>query len=509
MAQWILAVLFATAAAVSRPTELSVPICAEAPRIDANLADEAWKETGNYTGFSLLGTERLAGAQTVVWVCRDDAWLYMAFRCDEPSCIGMKRIGTVRDVGAGDDCIEIFLDPGHDGKEYAHLTLTANNVQQDQWCRGKDRNRAWDMPWRSAAQVDPHLDTATGWSAELALPLCVLQDSAGKGPWRINICRSRYATSPVEWTTVAKSKSASNGFHDPSVFLPIRGLTGFEVRRVFGPMLGVASATPFTLEDGTYSYGLNVTVENKTSEPGSVELEVTDLPRVGQPREKVIAVNLGAHQEQSVSVRIPVSIPGPRQARVALREKGANTTLQETAPVGMDRLLPVDAYVGRHYYTSEKSAQVHVEVLLDRAARSAARLELTAELGDDSGKVLASAVKAITGPVVTVNLPISILPAGSYPVRVTMRTADKQELGAVTLKLLKRAPAPPGIHEVKIDRYNRWPASGWSSVLPLGRCWTGCHGAARRGSGGVLPRGSRSVPRGGLQRPTGMAPLCR
>lgn len=469
MKRWGAAVLFGLAGTLmAQTTELAVPVCTEAPRIDAELTDAAWQKAPPYTGFTLIGTERVAGVQTTVRVCRDDAWLYMAIRCDEPSCIGMKRVGTVRDAGSGDDCIEIFLDPGHEGEQYAHLTLTANNVQRDQWCRGKERNRLWDMPWRSAAETDPHLDTATGWSAEMALPLGVLRDHAGKGQWRINVCRSRYAATPTEWTTLATMAPAPKGFHDPSAFLPINGLTGFKVKRVFGPMLGIVSATPFTVKDGGYVYGLTVALRNKTREPGNVELVVTDVPRGGQPREKVMTVGLDAREKKSVSFKLPVSAPGPRDARVIMREPGSGLVLQETAAVGMNRLLPVDAYIGRNYYTSEKKALVYAEILLDRSARTAAKFEVTADVTDESGKPLLSESARVEGSVVALRLPIKRLAVGSYPVRVWMQTEAGDELGAVTLELVKRARAPKGIHEVKVDRYNRCLLVDGEPFLPLG-----------------------------------------
>ena len=478
VARWTMAALCGTLGTLlAQTTELSVPVCTQPPRIDADLTDATWTAAGKYAGFTRLGTDRLAGVQTTVWLCRDDAWLYMAFRCDEPSCIGMKRVGRTRDAGSGDDCVEIFLDPGCEGEAYAHMTLTANNVQRDQWCKGSDRDRSWDLPWRSAAAVDPHLDTATGWSAELALPLCVLRGRAGKGPWRTNLCRSRYATSPVEWTTLAPMTPAPNGFHDPSAFVPINGLTEFRVKRVFGPMLGIASATPFTIEDGTYVYGLTVAVRNKTREAGTIDLVVADVPRAGNARETVTAVELGAREQKVVTVRLRVPAPGPREARVALRDRHTGMVLQETAAVGMDRLLPVDAYVGRNYYTSEPHAQVYAEILLDAAARSTVKLDVTAELTADSGKVLASDAARVSGSVVRLVLPIRDLVAGTYPLRVRMTTEAKQELGAVSLELVKRPPAPDGIHEVKIDRYNRCLLLDEDPFFLLGGVGAGVRGA--------------------------------
>ena len=62
MALWVMAVLAGTTGTVlAQTTELSVPVCTQPPRIDADLADAAWTEAGTYTGFTRLGTDRLAG----------------------------------------------------------------------------------------------------------------------------------------------------------------------------------------------------------------------------------------------------------------------------------------------------------------------------------------------------------------------------------------------------------------------------------------------------------------
>ena len=47
-------------------------------------------------------------------------------------------------------------------------------------------------------------------------------------------------------------------------------------------------------------------------------------------------------------------------------------------------------------------------------------------------------------------------------------TGAEQELGALALELVKRPPAPEGIHAIEIDRYNRCLLLDGKPFLPLG-----------------------------------------
>ena len=459
------------------PRTITVPVCESPPKLDADLSDASWSSAVKLTGFYRFGAQEpgLTGVQTTVWLCRDDAWFYLGFRCDEPTAIGLRRVGTVRDAASGDDAVEVFLDPGHGGKGYAHFMLTANNVQLDQWCRGNRRDRSWNLPWRSAVEVDPDLDRATGWSAEAALPLCRLHAYAGKGPWRMNVCRTRRAVAPAEHSCLAKPLPETRSFHDPSLLLPVEGLTGFSAAKVFGPTLGVVRATPMTLAGDHYSYGVETSVRNRAGLAGRVELVVVDQPRDGEPSQTVVPVDLGGREEKTVSVCVPMAAPGAREARIFLRLPDDGTVLQTTAVVDMDRLLPVDAYLDRNYYTTETEAKVHVDILLDRSAREAAKLTVTAEIERDDGRI-ERCQAAVAASEMALPLPLAEVKPGTYPVRVRLESAGGGELGAVTLKLDRRPPAPEGVTEVKIDRYNRCLLLNGKPFFPLGGVGAWCPG---------------------------------
>ena len=470
------AMLLAASLLAQPAHEIKVPVCTNAPQLDAQLTDPCWKEAVKLTGFNLTTTGQPAAVQTTAWMCRDDTWLYIAFRCDEPNPISIKRTATLRDGDAyQDDSVEIFLDPGFGGKEYAHLALSVGNVQQDQWCRGRERLASWHLPWRSAAQADPHVDTSQGWSAELAIPLVSLRQTGGKGEWRINLCRNRRTVSPAEHTSLAPLPAGS-GFHSPQHFLTVKGLTGFPVQAPFGPMLRQIKVSPLTVKGNVYSYGLEVAVKNYTGQAGEVELVTQDLPRTGQGKQIVEKVELGPSEQKEVALRIEVANAGPREAWVGLREPGSDFWLQKATVPGMEGLARLDAYLDRNYYTTEKEARVYAEMAIGKAERAREGLVLQAELMGAKGKAISRGSASCAEDLVSIPLDLKNIQAGRHIVKVLLMNKAKAQLGAVDLPLIKHPPAPQGTNELKIDRYNRCLLLNGKPFFPVGAVGTYYHG---------------------------------
>lgn len=55
---------------------------------------------------------------------------------------------------ARDESVEVFLDPGTDGREYFQFLLSFANAQAKRRHVGGKREAFWNMPWRSATQND-------------------------------------------------------------------------------------------------------------------------------------------------------------------------------------------------------------------------------------------------------------------------------------------------------------------------------------------------------------------
>ena len=467
---WIVSATLSIGAPVS---ELAIPVCDAPPKLDTDLSDPAWQSALKLTGFKTLGTDRDTAIRTTAWLCRDNAWLYIAFRCDEPKPANVQRGVTERDGPVSqDDSVEIFLDPGTASTRHFHFMLSAGNVQADQRCRGEKRDRAWDLPCRSAARLDPHIDSAKGWSAELAIPLAPLQAAAGTNEWRINLCRTRRASEPREFMSLAPLPKGA-GFHSPQHFLPVSGLTGFRAETMFGPMLKRVEVTPLAMEGGRASYGIVATVGNDSGKPGTVEVVVRDVPLKGEGVERIESLTLTPVDERRVETRLEIPDIGRRQAWVGLRLPGADEWLQSMDVPGMELLCPFEAYVERNYYTTEEEAMVRIEMRTGAEARK--DFSMTAELMGEKGRVLVSGKAKCDLEDIGIPLSLKRVPDGVWPVRVSL-FVKKQPLGSVDLELVKRPRAPDGAREVKIDRYNRCLLVDGAPFFPVGAVGMFYHG---------------------------------
>lgn len=444
---------------------LDIPVCKTPPKLDADLDDVCWRQATKRTGFHkvLKSAGAPAEVQTTVWLCRDDAWLYVAFRCDDPKAFSVQRAVTERDRGVTlDDCVEVFLDPGTGATAYAHVILSAGNTQADQWCEGKRRSLAWDLPWRSAARADRDLNSATGWSAELAIPLAPLQQRAGREPWRMNLCRTRRTVSPAEHTSLAPLPPRT-GFHAPGCFLPLTGLTGFAAKAVFGPMLDGIELKPLRIEGGRQFYQLEVGLAERGGGEGAVEVVVQDQPKNAAGNRADKSVKLWAKGKRKVSLELEVADLSPRSAWVGLRLPGADFWLTKTSVSGLDALSPLDAYLDRDYYTAEAVARVHAGILVNAQTRQTAGLGIRVALG---GKTMGQV--SCEAPEVTVPLALAAIPVGTHTVNVSLLNRDRLPLGSARLQLIKRPMAEPGANELKIDRHNRCLVLNGKSFFPVG-----------------------------------------
>lgn len=457
---------------------LPVPSCSTAPRLDARLDDEAWTEAHKHSGFFLYGPENPTAAkvETTVWLCRDDAWLYIAFRCEEPDCLNIQKADRARDGSLHfDDSVEVFIDPGTDGRAYAHFTLSAANARADQWVDGERKDRHWDLAWRSAAAVDPHLDTATGWSCELAVPLYPLSRRGGRGTWRINLTRNRPSAAPRHHATLAWLPKGA-GFHAPRQFLPLEAMEELTFRPAFGPMIKKITVAPLELLDQGYSYTLTVKVANTSGRGGTLDVAAQDHPRGNTGRLVSHSIALGPIDTKTVDLRVPIENPGPRTAWVGTRESGTDLWLQKLTVSDMERVSPFQCYLDRSYYTMESRARVVVELNVPRTKRLAEELRLTARLVGPNGSPYAATETPAYDNVVRAALDLRKAPVATNRVVVTLRNKDEANLGRFTLGLVKRPPAPQGVHEVKIDHDNRCLLLDGAPFLPIGAFGMWWHG---------------------------------
>ena len=140
----------------------------------------------------------------------------------------------------------------------------------------------------------------------------------------------------------------------------------------------------------------------------------------------------------------------------ALAGVGAAGVTAETAPL-------FEAFLDRSYYTTEKTARLSASV---RAAeRRGARIKMA--LTDKDQRVLSREVEVDEQGTSVLEIDVSTLAAGAYPVTATLTGQGSKELATQNLELVKRSPPAKG-SEVKIDRENRCLLVDGKPFFPVG-----------------------------------------
>lgn len=149
--------------AEGRTATLEIPRCAEAPVINGEADEAAWRSAAQFNiprdGGTRPATRGLA--------CYDGSALYVAAVCD--LSLGEKPVAGEweRDGGAWrDDCIELWLDTTGGGEAVYQFVVSAGDAIYDAGPAGPDH----DPDWRHAAAANDD-----GWSVEMALPLGALE----------------------------------------------------------------------------------------------------------------------------------------------------------------------------------------------------------------------------------------------------------------------------------------------------------------------------------------------
>ncbi|WP_163868369.1 carbohydrate-binding family 9-like protein [Myxococcus eversor] len=168
-----------------------------APTIDGVLDDAVWKGA---TPVVLQGSfdGRPVKLRTEARLAYDDAFLYVAFDCEDPDVWGTLRKRD--DPIYEQEVVEIFLDANADGRTYNELQVSPHNVNFDAYfpARRQGMDLSWDSGMTSAVKVRGTLDDASdkddGWSVEMRIPFAKLAEVPNVPPrpgerWRFNLYR--------------------------------------------------------------------------------------------------------------------------------------------------------------------------------------------------------------------------------------------------------------------------------------------------------------------------------
>lgn len=169
----------------SHRPQLTAYRCEEAPTIDGDLSDAAWKRAGKAPFVAPPDS-----LQNVVYTCYDDQAVYVAVTCQEPHIDTAKFQVAKPDTRIWiDESVRIELLPKDTLENSYSLVINLSNSRADG--RTDDLgilDRTWNGKWTSAVKK-----SKDGWAVEIAVPFAVLdQESPAQGTnWGINVSRYR------------------------------------------------------------------------------------------------------------------------------------------------------------------------------------------------------------------------------------------------------------------------------------------------------------------------------
>ena len=194
----------------------------QAPKVDGDLSDEAWKSAQPFSGFRMVEpkpnqdpTER-----TELRIVYDESNLYLGVYCydAEPSRIAansMAHDGS-DEHSENDDIIRVLLDPFQDKRNAYIFFINPCGARSEGLASGEYYSLNWDGIWEARARI-----AKDGWSAELQIPFKTISFKPGLTVWGINV--ERYIPRKLE-TIRLSGTNRDNFFYNPVEAAALEGI---------------------------------------------------------------------------------------------------------------------------------------------------------------------------------------------------------------------------------------------------------------------------------------------
>jgi hypothetical protein len=183
---WLVAT---NAAQDTQPPRIRAATGGAAIRIDGRLDEPEWATAEPVDAFRQTAPEdgTAATVRTVVRVLADKKAIVIGIECDDPEPDKIVSFSVRRDAPlTSEDHIRIVLGPYLDGRSGYVFAVNPSGARYDGLINpgGESDNPDWDGIWEAATAR-----TASGWSAELAIPVQTLAFKPGLREWHFNVQR--------------------------------------------------------------------------------------------------------------------------------------------------------------------------------------------------------------------------------------------------------------------------------------------------------------------------------
>ena len=216
-----LAALLLAASAEAQIETYRLPRAAAPPGLDGLLNDACWRSALTLTDFGLLGRAKAKAKPpaTACMMCYDADYLYVAFRCAEPTPDRLK-LKIKRHDGPTwmDDCVEIFFNPSGDRERYVQTVVNAAGVIMDAYFPrpGGKMDRGYESGVEAVTKIGK-----SEWTMEARFPFAGLPLTGPRETWTFHMARSRRAGRGEYLTSL---KSHTGGYHDIARFDRLIGI---------------------------------------------------------------------------------------------------------------------------------------------------------------------------------------------------------------------------------------------------------------------------------------------
>ena len=199
-----LPLLLGVSASTAVPS-LRAGIATGAVHVDGRLDESAWAATDSITEFSQVEPNEGADptGRTVVRVLVTTDAIVFGIRCDYAPTTPIVTFARERDAGlTNEDHVRLVLDTFRDGRSGYVFAVNANGARYDALVsgNGESENSNWDTAWEAATAR-----SATGWNAEIRVPIKSLLFKPGLTSWGFNLQRRVQARQETDrWASASK-----------------------------------------------------------------------------------------------------------------------------------------------------------------------------------------------------------------------------------------------------------------------------------------------------------------
>ncbi len=424
------------------PAALMIPAVLP-PKLDGMLDDACWQNAAKVDRLNLLSADvARTSDETVFYICRDNAWLYLGVHCVNPDMQHVEQTVFEHDGAImNDESVEVFIDPGSGGKQALQFMLSFAGVKGEKSFgpMGANTQPGWNCPWRAVTRRLP-----AGWEAEIAIPLFALQGGT-LSETRINLLRNRSV--PEVDTLGAKQGErkeyyalvAKHSVKDASQYVKLDGLDDKSVETPFAPVIDGVELGVFEQGAEGYFYPITLTLSPATAVGGKAEIWVVETQDGKMTEHKCQTVAL--KQPEKIIVKAPLANFNERAILVALRDHAGSLLASANIADTSGLAIVKDAFVGRSYYTTEQNAEL--KVVLGVSDKMLEKIDLRVTV---AGKVLFE--KSNPKSELIAGLPLKDIKTGRHQARLSVMENGRELYGA-DYDIIKLEPKPGC--EVKAD----------------------------------------------------------